>query len=246
MTFVLLFVISFVAAFVFALGGVGAAIVLIPILVFLGVPLDVAKPIGLFYNVVSLSSATLNNFKNQRLEITLGLPIIISSLVFAVLGAWLSRFVPTRWVLFLFTIFLVFSALLFLFQNSKTQQQYRTSTPLALLFFIGGSIGTLSGLLGIGGGSLLLPLMLLLGFNPKKITTITAFVVPFSSFSGFLTYWAMGYIDWPVLGTVSLAGIGGATLGTIVLHKKLEANKVKKILAIILLLVAVKLLLNLR
>lgn len=39
--------ISFVAAFVFSLGGVGAAIILIPILVSFGIPINVAKPVGL-------------------------------------------------------------------------------------------------------------------------------------------------------------------------------------------------------
>ena len=45
--------ISFISAFVFALGGVGAAIILIPVLVSLGIPMSIAKPVGLFYNTVS-------------------------------------------------------------------------------------------------------------------------------------------------------------------------------------------------
>ncbi|MBN2663044.1 MAG: hypothetical protein JXR68_05295 [Bacteroidales bacterium] len=44
----LIFLISFVAAFIFSLGGVGAAIILIPILVAFGIPIIVAKPVGLF------------------------------------------------------------------------------------------------------------------------------------------------------------------------------------------------------
>ena len=85
----------------------------------------------------------------------------------------------------------------------------------------------------------------MLGFNPKKITAITAFVVPFSSFSGFLTYWAMGNINWKILIIASVAGIAGATLGTIFMQKKLNAGTVKKILAIILLLMAAKMIFKL-
>ncbi len=102
----------------------------------------------------------------------------------------------------------------------------------------------LAGLLGIGGGGIISPLMLMLGFNPKKITAITAFVVPFSSFSGFLTYWAMGHIDWKITLIASVGGFIGATLGTIFMQKKLNAQTVKKILAIILLIMAVKLILK--
>ena len=46
-------IISFIAAFVFSLGGVGAAIILIPILVSFGIPIGIAKPVGLFYNTIS-------------------------------------------------------------------------------------------------------------------------------------------------------------------------------------------------
>ncbi|RLD46035.1 MAG: hypothetical protein DRI94_15195 [Bacteroidetes bacterium] len=83
--------------------------------------------------------------------------------------------------------------------------------------------------------------MLMLGFNPKKIAAITAFVVPFSSFSGFLTYWSMGSVDWKLLIIASVTGFAGATLGTMFMQKKLNPKSVKKILAIILLLMAIKL-----
>jgi uncharacterized membrane protein YfcA len=65
--------------------------------------------------------------------------------------------------------------------------------------------------------------------------------VPFSSFSGFLTYWAMGNIDWKILLIASTAGVAGATLGTIFMQKRLNPQAVKKILAVILLIMAVKL-----
>ena len=99
-------------------------------------------------------------------------------------------------------------------------------------------------MLGIGGGGIISPLMLIIGFNPKKITAITAFVVPFSSFSGFLTYWAMGNINWEILLIASIAGIGGATLGTMFMQNRLNPQTVKKILAVILLIMAVKLIIK--
>jgi uncharacterized membrane protein YfcA len=99
--------------------------------------------------------------------------------------------------------------------------------------------------LGIGGGSIIAPLMLMLGLNPKKIAAITAFVVPFSSFSGFITYWAMGSVDWKILAIASVAGIAGATLGTAVMQRSMSAASVKKILAVILLIMAIKLIFKL-
>ncbi len=238
---VLIFIISLFAAFIFSLGGVGAAIILIPILVSLGIPINIAKPVGLFYNTVSLTGASISNIKNKLLDFKLGIPIIIFSFLFAIAGAYLSKFISNKIILLLFITFLLFSGLMFLFHKKKNKDNYRNDTPYLQLSLIGAFAGLLSGLLGIGGGGIISPLMLILGFNPKKITAITAFVVPFSSFSGFLTYWAMGNINWRILAIASVAGIIGATLGTIFMQKKLNANTVKKILAIILLLMAVKL-----
>jgi hypothetical protein len=236
--------ISFVAAFIFSLGGIGAAIILIPILVSFGIPITMAKPVGLFYNTVSLTGASVSNIKNKRLDFKVGIPIIIFSFLFAIVGAYLSQYIPKKIILLLFIGFLLFSGLMFLFHKKKEKETYRIDTPYFALSLIGAFAGMLSGLLGIGGGGIISPLMLMLGFNPKKIAAITAFVVPFSSFSGFLTYWYMGALDWKLIIIASTAGVAGATLGTMFMHKKLNPATVKKILAVILLLMAAKLILK--
>ncbi|MBN2616293.1 MAG: sulfite exporter TauE/SafE family protein [Bacteroidales bacterium] len=233
--------ISFIAAFVFSLGGIGAAIILIPILVSLGIPINVAKPVGLFYNTISLSGASISNIKNKLLDFRGAIPIIISSFLFAIVGAWFSQYIPKKIILGLFVGFLLFSGLMFLFHKKKEQDTYRKDNPILALSLIGTLAGLLSGMLGIGGGGIISPLLLMLGFNPKKITTITAFVVPFSSFSGFLTYWSLGTVDWKLSVIAATSGLAGATLGTIFMHKRLNPKTVKKILAVILLLMAVKL-----
>ena len=102
---ILIFIISFAAAFIFSLGGVGAAIILIPILVSLGIPVNIAKPVGLFYNTVSLTGASINNIKNKRLDFKIGIPIIISSFLFAMAGAYVSKYIPNRVILILFIAF---------------------------------------------------------------------------------------------------------------------------------------------
>ncbi len=241
----IIFAISLVASFIFALGGVGAAIILVPVLVSLGIPIQVAKPVGLFYNTVSLAGASFHNIKNKRLDLKLTLPILIASFVFAVVGAYLSKFVPSTFILLLFTAFLIFSASMFAIHKKHPDSTYRTDVKTEALVFTGAVAGLLSGLLGIGGGGVISPLLLMMGINPKRIATVTAFVVPFSSFSGFLTYYLMGSVNWPIMLTASVGGLAGAVLGTIVMHKHLHPEVVKKVLASILFLMAVKLLFKL-
>jgi len=240
----LLAAISFSAAFLFSLGGIGAAIILIPILHSFGIPLSVAKPVGLFYNTISLTGVSINNIRNKRLDFKLGIPIIVFSFLFAIVGAYVSKYIASQIVLLMFISFLVFSGLMYLFFKNKKESNFREDIPYISLSLIGAVAGLLSGMLGIGGGGIISPLLLMLGFNPKKITTITAFVVPFSSLSGFLTYWSIGTVDWRLLVITSLAGFAGATIGTIFMQKRLNPKIVKKILAVILLIMAVKMALN--
>lgn len=203
-----------------------------------------AKPVGLFYNTISLTGASINNIRNKRLDFKLGIPIIVFSFLFAIVGAYVSKYIASQIVLLMFISFLVFSGLMYLFFKNKKESNFREDIPYISLSLIGAVAGLLSGMLGIGGGGIISPLLLMLGFNPKKITTITAFVVPFSSLSGFLTYWSIGTVDWRLLVITSLAGFAGATIGTIFMQKRLNPKIVKKILAVILLIMAVKMALN--
>jgi hypothetical protein len=109
---------------------------------------------------------------------------------------------------------------------------------------VGVVAGFISGLLGIGGGGLISPLMILQGFNPKKIAAVTAFAVPFSSFSAFVTYAAMGSVSWRLLAFAGLAAWAGGYLGTIVMHKRMRPGTVKKFLGVVLILMAVRLILK--
>ncbi len=235
--------ISAISAFIFALGGVGAAIILFPILISLGIPVETARPVGLFFNTISLLGATAHNIKNKKLDVKTGIPIIAFSFLFAIFGAYISRFITSRLILLLFIMFLLFSSTMFLFHRVNSEDMYRNdnNTPYVKLSLIGAIAGTLSGMLGVGGGGIISPLMLSLKYHPKKIATITAFVVPFSSFSGFLTYWAMGNVDWSILIAASSGGVIGAVLGTKFMHSKLDHKAVKKILGGILMLMAIKL-----
>ncbi|MCK5824587.1 MAG: sulfite exporter TauE/SafE family protein [Ichthyobacteriaceae bacterium] len=236
----ILFIAAFVSSFVFSLGGIGGAIILIPIMVFMGIPIATAKPVGLFGNVVSLSGASISNYLNKRIDFKIGLPIIGFSFVFASVGAYVSKYIPQLYIMLLYIGFLIFSGSMFLFFKSKNTDDYRTDQPFIKLSLIGVVSGLMSGLLGIGGGSVIAPLMLMMGYNPKKIATTTAFVVPFAALSGFLTYWSMGVVNWHILVIVSVAGTAGAMVGNSFMQNKLDAKMVKKILAVVLLLVAAK------
>jgi uncharacterized membrane protein YfcA len=87
--------------------------------------------------------------------------------------------------------------------------------------------------------------MLWLGCRAKKITMITALAVPFSSFSGFLTYAAAGAISWPLIGTVGAAALLGGYAGNKTAHSYLPDKVIKYTIGIMSLLFSAKIIFDL-
>jgi uncharacterized membrane protein YfcA len=82
--------------------------------------------------------------------------------------------------------------------------------------------------------------MVVQGFNPKKVAMVTAFSVPFSSFSAFITYAAMGSVAVKILFFAGLAAWAGGYLGTRVMQKQMTPQSVKRLLGGVLILIGIK------
>lgn len=100
-------------------------------------------------------------------------------------------------------------------------------------------------MLGVGGGSLMLPALILLGHNAKKAARAISFVIPFSTGGAFLTYLSFTQMNWPLLGVVAIAAMLGGYLGATILNRGLNSAQVKKLIALLLLALAAKMILGL-
>jgi len=226
----------------FAMGGVGSAIALVPGLSMAGIPFDLARALGLFVNTVSTAVASFTNFRRGVLEIGFALPLVLSILVATPVGAWGSQFVPHTLLTVVFVAFLLIAAVLLLIPHRPTLVQNDAIWPLLA---IGAGVGVISGMLGVGGGSLMMPALILLGHDAKKAARAIGFVIPFSSAGAFLTYLSFTQMDWPLLGVVAVAASIGGYLGSTIMHYGLSANHVKKLIAVLLLGLATKMILGL-
>ena len=132
----------------------------------------------------------------------------------------------------------------FIYKNNVEQlkKTLLNATGKTTLFLVGIFVGFLSGLLGVGGGNILIPLLILLGFEAKKVAITVSFVVPFSALGSFFTYASYVPLDWVLLAGISIAAISGGYIGNYLMHYKLEQKDIKKIMAFILYLLAFKLL----
>jgi len=61
--------------------------------------------------------------------------------------------------------------------------------------------------LELGGGGTVSPMLMLYGFDPKVVVTLTAFSFPFSPLASFLTYWKFGGVDWSLILTSAVPAI---------------------------------------
>lgn len=223
----------------FAAGGVGSAIGLVPVLETAGLPLALARTLGLFVNTTSTIVAAGVHLRSGLLKLRHAWPLVVSVLVATPAGAWASQFVAPDIVRAVLAAFLIAASLLILVSHRPVIARSHGAAPLLL---IGGSIGALSGLVGVGGGMLMVPALVLLGHEVKSAARTVSFVIPFSSAGGFLTYLQFVAMDWALLAAVGVAAVVGGYLGARLMNRRLNAGHVKKLIAVLLLLLAGKLL----
>jgi len=130
-------------------------------------------------------------------------------------------------------------------KSKATSANHKENTSIKSGITIGIIAGFIAGLLGIGGGNLIIPVLIGMGVDSKNASATTAFIVIFSSLSGFFGHWGAGSVNISLILFASIASIAGAYAGSILMTDKLNSEHVKKVIGFILLLVASKKIWNL-
>lgn len=257
--------VTLAATTVLTVAGVGAAFILIPIYLALGIGLHTAMSTALLLNGIAMAFASVTFAREKLIQWRLAWPILIAATALAPAGAWCSQYVPRTTLLILFAMFLLFAATMMLFyQPGGTERGgterggtgrggtgrgagpcLRGSGPLALGLPVGGVAGFLGGLLGVGGGNIIVPALVWLGLPAKQASGTTAFIVIFSSLSGFAGRASVGSLDPALLAWTVAGSIGGALLGAWLMAKKLQNRHVKAVIGVLLYGIAAKLLFDL-
>jgi uncharacterized protein len=237
-------VLVFVFTTVLTIAGVGAAFIIIPTFYWLGIPLIEAMAVALLLNAISMSFASVNYIRYRLVAFRTAIPIILLAIIFSPLGAYSTRYFSKEVLILLFCAFLFFAGSMMLFYTPKTKREGDSSSGKELKTGIGLGIGAgyLGGLLGVGGGNFIVPALVWLGFDSKKASATTAFIVIFSSLSGFFGHTAMGNINWRLLLFAAIGSIAGAIVGSWLMHRKLDAKQVKRIIGLVLYAIALKML----
>ena len=240
-TYVIATVVTFLFTTILTIAGVGAAFILIPIFLALGIPLLTAMSTALLLNSIAMVFASISYAQDRLIVWKTAIPILIVATALSPLGARTAEHLPRNVLLWLFVGFLIFAGSMMLFYEAKSKKEEANSKKLiGYGIAVGGVAGFLGGLLGVGGGNFIVPVLVWLGFDPKKASATTAFVVIFSSFAGFLGHATTGNMNIWLLLLCAVGSISGALLGAYLMKRKLSRKQVKLAIGLILYIIAIK------
>ncbi len=234
--------ISFYAiAFVLSMLGKGGGEFYVPILITLGIPYQQAAATSLFILMVSGFLMMIVYHKKALIDWTTGATVIITTSLGSFLGGFISPNIDPKWLKLTFAI-LLFISLWFISHPPKQKETLKIGPrlkrrccgeiyefPLFIVLPIIFIIGFLAGMVGISGGGLIVPLLIILGDMPIRIAFATnSIMVLFSSLTGFIGRGLKISIDWKF--TLILAiFVGLGALSGAHFSSKIKVHQLRKI-----------------
>ena len=239
----------FAISFVYSSVGFGGGSSYTAILILAGISIFSIPPISLVLNVIVSCMAFLSYIKAQYFSPKLSLPFL-SSIPFAFYTGQMILPQKTIIIIFIITLFAASAALLTSKRATKNQQEseMKRSTNLNYIKMaiigipIGALLGSVAGLVGIGGGIWLSPLLILTGLaNPKQSAATASLFILTNSISGFAAHSISKPLDLyfllPLACVVLAGGIIGSRLGAF----RFDHDKIRMIIGAIVAVAAINL-----
>lgn len=238
-TFIIFYILLFIVAFLYASVGHGGASGYLALMALYGIAPAVMKPTALLLNIFVSLTSFIQFYKAKHFNWKIFWPLALASLPLAFAGGLMviNGDVYKK----ILGILLLLPVIRFaFFSNSDVTEMKKLSIILSVI--IGGSIGLLSGMIGIGGGIILSPILLLLKWTDQKQTAaISALFIFVNSLSGLAGQLVKGIaFNNSMIGYVVVAFAGGL-LGSYFGAQKFNQPVLRKILATVLLIAAIKL-----
>jgi uncharacterized protein len=266
MEWIILVVIGLIASSLGSLIGLGGGIIIVPSLLYLStlsafghITPQVAVGTSLFTMIFTGLSSTLAYMKHKTVDYKSGLIFLIGSGPGSILGAWVTEGLHMKTFNIFFGLFIIFISIILLLKDKLKPIPYRKDRGIIRTFtdnagktfeygynpivgvLIAFVVGFLSGVFGVGGGSLMVPTMILVFFFPPHVATATSmFMILPTSLLSSIAHITLGNVDW----LYALALVPGAWIGAkvgVLLNTKLKSKTIVLILRTILVIVGIRL-----
>ena len=234
--------------------GLGGGVLIIPMLTLLfGVPMREAIGASLVCVIATSSGAASLYVKKHLADIRLGMTLELATTLGAIAGGLIAGIIRPQILSVLFSVLLIYTAWTMFSKkengNRKMEDGAVNNNPqgykvIRLPLGLGASFfaGNISGLLGVGGGIIKVPVMYLFMGVPLKIAVATSnFMIGVTATASAFVYFSRGDVQPLVAGPTMLGVFLGATFGSH-LFPKVKVELLKKLLAFVLLYVALEML----
>lgn len=233
-----IFPLLFVVALLYSSVGHGGASGYLALMGIVGISLSFAKPVALILNCIVSAIAYIQYYRNGYFHAKLFVMLAVASIPFAYLGGTFS--LQDDLYKRVLGVVLLFSAIRLLFPSDE--KQHIKEPHFIFLLITGAAIGFLSGLIGIGGGIILTPLLLLMGWSRmKEAACVSALFIFVNSLSGLIAQFQKGISLQPNMYLMILLATAGGLIGSYYGAKKWNIFLLKKILSVVLIIASLKL-----
>ena len=181
---IILSIFFFITAILYSSVGFGGGSTYLALMLIWDIPYYIFPVIALFCNIIVVSGNSINYIRSGNLSFNLLFPYLLGSIPFSFFGASL---LVTRelFEILLFVILIVAGIFLFIESKSFNNNDIRINqVPKILSIIIGSTIGFISGIVGIGGGIFLSPILFLMkaGYPKQIAATASLFILVNSVF----------------------------------------------------------------
>lgn len=232
-------VILIVVAFLYASIGHGGASGYLGLMALFSMNPDLMRSSALILNLFVAGVAFISYYRGGYFKTRILLPFIITSIPMAFIGATMDVDPETyKIILGVLLIFAVMRMVLLKpVEKAKIDQP-----PFFAALAIGAVLGFFSGMIGIGGGIILSPVLILLGWaGVKQAAAVSALFIFLNSAAGLLGVYQSGFAGNPQLAYWIVAALAGGFMGSFAGSFRLSSARLQYILAMVLVMASMKL-----
>tara|TARA_B100001057_G_scaffold25805_1_gene23713 strand:+ start:641 stop:1390 length:750 start_codon:yes stop_codon:yes gene_type:complete len=220
----------FVTSILYSSVGFGGGSTYLALLLIWGVPYHIFPVIALLCNIIVVSGNSFNYIRVGNHNFKLLMPFLIGSVPFAFFGGTLQMNKETFELILFFILML--AGILLLINNKSYEINNLIICKLNFIysFLIGSALGLISGIVGIGGGIFLSPILFLLkAEKPKIIATTASLFILINSISGLIGQFTKENIFyelinyWPLFLCVFIGGLVGNYLNLKIFSNRILA-----------------------